>query len=75
MIDQLVGIYKEYINLYKDINKEWWVFSGIFNTISTRTGITFKKLQNLNLIIHEEIIIINNVLTTFKNCKFKNFLN
>ena len=42
--------------------------------ISTRTGITFKKLQNLNSTITEEIIIINNLVTTFKN-KFKNFLN
>ena len=50
-------------------------FLEIFNTISTRTGITFKKLQNLNLTIHEEIIIINNLVTTFKYCKFKNFLS
>ena len=25
VIDQLLGIYKEYINL---LNKEWWVFFG-----------------------------------------------
>ena len=47
---RVVGIYKEDINLLK---KEWCVFLGISNTISTRTGITFKKLHNLNLTIHE----------------------
>ena len=50
----------------------FWEYLIQFSTI---TGITFKKLQNLNLTIHEEIIIINNLVTTFKNCKFKNVLN
>ena len=57
------------------LNNEWWGFLGIFNTISTRSGITFKKLQNLDLKIYEEIITINNLVTTFKICKFKNLLN
>ena len=67
-------LYKEdsRFNLTNLLKNEWWGFLGIFNTISTRSGKTFKNLQNLNLTIHVEIIIINNLVTTFKICKFKN---
>ena len=48
-------------------------FFEIFNIffISTITGITFKKLQVLNSTIHEEIVIINNLVTTLKIISLK----
>ena len=40
-------------------------FFGNINTILTITGIISKKVYNLNLTIHEEIIIINKLVPNY----------